>query len=330
MDRGPDGGFRRLRGGRWSGRPREQGARVLAHGAAVGAHEAGGPAGGPGHGGEARQLPAYREVRGGQPEPVVRSRGDRAAAKARGHDGSDLGGGRAGPAIPGHDLRGGSGREAVRRANRPGRRPRLPLKRRVEHRTGTERVSGDRSRLPTEGNNPRTADIDTLEPRAILDRLHAEDRRAVEAVGEVLDDVATAVDIVVRAFRSGGRLIYIGAGTSGRLGVLDAAECPPTFGTEPTMVQAILAGGPEAMWRSREGAEDSAEEGGAAIAERDVGPRDVVFGIAAGSTTPFVIGALREAIRRGAATVFLTCVPPADLPIASEVHAVVAPRRGSE
>ncbi len=191
-------------------------------------------------------------------------------------------------------------------------------------------MSVDRSRLPTEGNNPRTADIDTLEPRAILDRLHAEDRRAVEAVGEVLDDVATAVDIVVRAFRSGGRLVYIGAGTSGRLGVLDAAECPPTFGTEPTMVQAILAGGPEAMWRSREGAEDSAEEGAAAIAERDVDSRDVVFGIAAGSTTPFVIGALREAIRRGAATVFLTCVPPADVPIASQVHVVVAPLTGPE
>ena len=191
-------------------------------------------------------------------------------------------------------------------------------------------MSVDRSRLPTEGNNPRTADIDTLEPRAILDRLHAEDRRAVEAVGEVLDDVATAVDIVVRAFRSGGRLLYIGAGTSGRLGVLDAAECPPTFGTEPTMVQAILAGGPEAMWRSREGAEDSAEEGAAAITERDVDSRDVVFGIAAGSTTPFVIGALREAIRRGAATVFLTCVPPADVPIASQVHVVVAPLTGPE
>ncbi len=191
-------------------------------------------------------------------------------------------------------------------------------------------MSVDRSRLPTEGNNPRTADIDTLEPRAILDRLHAEDRRAVEAVGEVLDDVATAVDIVGRAFRSGGRLVYIGAGTSGRLGVLDAAECPPTFGTEPTMVQAILAGGPEAMWRSREGAEDSAEEGAAAITERDVDSRDVVFGIAAGSTTPFVIGALREAIRRGAATVFLTCVPPADVPIASQVHVVVAPLTGPE
>ncbi|HJU86000.1 MAG TPA: N-acetylmuramic acid 6-phosphate etherase [Gemmatimonadota bacterium] len=191
-------------------------------------------------------------------------------------------------------------------------------------------MSVDRSRLPTEGNNPRTADIDTLEPRAILDRLHAEDRRAVEAVGEVLDDVGAAVEVVVRAFQSGGRLVYVGAGTSGRLGVLDAAECPPTFGTDPEMVQAILAGGPEAMWRSREGAEDAAEGGAAAIAERGIEARDVVFGIAAGSTTPFVIGALREAIRRGAATVFLTCVPPADVPIASEVDVVVAPLTGPE
>jgi N-acetylmuramic acid 6-phosphate etherase len=191
-------------------------------------------------------------------------------------------------------------------------------------------VSVDRSRLPTEGINPRTADIDTLEPRAILERIHAEDRRAVEAVGEVLDDVAAAVERVVRAFESGGRLIYVGAGTSGRLGVLDAAECPPTFGTDPSLVQAILAGGPEAMWQACEGAEDSAESGAAAIAEREVDSRDVVLGIAAGSTTPFVIGALREALRRGAGTVFLTCVPPADAPIAAEVEVVVAPLTGAE
>jgi N-acetylmuramic acid 6-phosphate etherase len=191
-------------------------------------------------------------------------------------------------------------------------------------------VSVDRSRLPTEGINPRTADIDALEPRAILDRIHAEDRRAVEAVGEVLDDVAAAVDRVVRAFASGRRLIYVGAGTSGRLGVLDAAECPPTFGTDPAQVQAVLAGGPEAMWRAREGAEDSAESGAAAIAERAVERGDVVLGIAAGSTTPFVIGALREAIRRGAETVFLTCVPPSEVPIAREVDVVIAPLTGAE
>ena len=191
-------------------------------------------------------------------------------------------------------------------------------------------MSVDRSRLLTESVNPRTADIDTLEPRAILDRMHTEDLQAVAAVGEVLDQVAAVVERVVRAFRDGGRLIYVGAGTSGRLGVLDAAECPPTFGTDPSLVQGVLAGGPEAMWRAREGAEDSPDEGGAAIAERDVGPRDVVMGIAAGSTTPFVLGALREAIRRNAGTVFLTCVPPADAPIAREVDVVIAPLTGPE
>lgn len=191
-------------------------------------------------------------------------------------------------------------------------------------------MSVDRSRLPTEGINPRTQDIDTLEPRAILDRIHAEDLRAVEAVGDVLDDVAAAVDLVVRAFESGGRLIYVGAGTSGRLGVLDAAECPPTFGTDPSQIQAVLAGGPDAMWRAREGAEDAPDDGGAAIAEREVDERDVVFGIAAGSTTPFVIGALQEANRRGATTVFLTCVPPADAAIAREADLVIAPLTGPE
>lgn len=191
-------------------------------------------------------------------------------------------------------------------------------------------MSVDRSRLLTESVNPRTSDIDTLEPRAILDRIHAEDLQAVAAVGEVLDQVAAAVERVVRAFREGGRLIYVGAGTSGRLGVLDAAECPPTFGTDPSLVQGVLAGGPEAMWRAREGAEDSPDDGGAAIAEREVGPRDVVMGIAAGSTTPFVLGALREAIRRNAGTVFLTCVPPSDAPIAGEVDVVIAPLTGPE
>ena len=188
----------------------------------------------------------------------------------------------------------------------------------------------DRSHLLTEKANPRTADIDTLDARAIVARIHAEDRRAFEAVGEVLEPVAEAVERVVAAFRRGGRLVYVGAGTSGRLGVLDAAECPPTFGTDPDMVQGILAGGPEALVRAREGVEDVAEDGAAAVAERDVGDRDVVVGIAAGSTTPFVIGALREARRRGAATVFLTCVPPADTPIAGEVDVVIAPLTGPE
>lgn len=191
-------------------------------------------------------------------------------------------------------------------------------------------MGGDRSRLPTEGINPRTTDIDTLGPREIVERIHAEDRRAVEAVGAVLDDVAEAVERLVGTLESGGRLFYVGAGTSGRLGVLDAAELPPTFGTDPARVQAILAGGPDAMWRAREGAEDVPADGAAAVAEHGVDDRDLVVGIAAGSTTPFVLGALREAIRRGAGTVFLTCVPPADAPIAREVDVVIAPLTGPE
>lgn len=191
-------------------------------------------------------------------------------------------------------------------------------------------MSVDRSRLPTEGINPRTTDIDTLGPREIVERIHAEDRRAVEAVGAVLDEVAEAVERLVRTLESGGRLFYVGAGTSGRLGVLDAAELPPTFGTDPSRVQAILAGGPDAMWRAREGAEDVPADGAAAVAEHGVDDRDLVVGIAAGSTTPFVLGALREAIRRGAGTVFLTCVPPADAPIAREVDVVIAPLTGPE
>lgn len=178
--------------------------------------------------------------------------------------------------------------------------------------------------------NPRTADIDTLETREILARLHAEDRRAVGAVGEVLDTVASAVERVVAAFRAGGRLIYVGAGTSGRLGVLDAAEIPPTFGTDPNLVQGVIAGGHEALVRSREGAEDDPEAGRAGIADRGVSGIDVVVGIAAGSTTPYVIAAVREARRRGATTVLLTCVSPENAPLAEEVDVVIAPRTGPE
>jgi N-acetylmuramic acid 6-phosphate etherase len=188
----------------------------------------------------------------------------------------------------------------------------------------------DRSHLLTEKANPRTADIDTLDARAVVERIHAEDALAFEAVGEVLDAIARAVELVVEAFRRGGRLIYIGAGTSGRLGVLDASECPPTFGTDPAMVQGVIAGGYDALVRAVEGAEDVAGDGAAALAERAVGERDVVLGIAAGSTTPFVIGGLEEARRRGATTIFLTCVPSEDIPIASEVDLVIAPLTGPE
>jgi N-acetylmuramic acid 6-phosphate etherase len=136
--------------------------------------------------------------------------------------------------------------------------------------------------------------------------------------------------MVEEAFRSGGRLIYAGAGTSGRLGVLDAAECPPTFGSDPAMVIGVVAGGAEALVRSKEGAEDRADEGEAAMTGLNVGPGDVVVGIAAGSTTPYAIGALREARRRGARTVLLACVPRQDIEIAGEVDLVIAPLTGPE
>ena len=188
----------------------------------------------------------------------------------------------------------------------------------------------DRSRLLTETVNPRTTQLDTLETRGILELIHAEDRRAFEAVGEVLDDIELAAKMVEAGFREGGRLIYAGAGTSGRLGVLDAAECPPTFGSSPDMVVGVLAGGTEALTRSREGAEDRPDDGAAAMAGLAVGPRDVVVGIAAGSTTPYAIGALREARRRRARTVLLACVPRQDIEVAGEVDLVIAPLTGPE
>ena len=191
-------------------------------------------------------------------------------------------------------------------------------------------MTRDRSHLLTEKVNPRTADLDTLETREILERIHAEDLRAFEAVGEVLDEIGRAAMMVEEAFRSGGRLIYAGAGTSGRLGVLDAAECPPTFGSDPAMVVGVVAGGPEALVHSQEGAEDRADEGQAAMAGLDVGPHDVVVGIAAGSTTPYAVGALREARRRGSRTVLLACVPREDIEIAAEVDLVIAPLTGAE
>ena len=140
----------------------------------------------------------------------------------------------------------------------------------------------------------------------ILRLINDEDRLVPEIVAGELPYIEQAVGLVVVAFRSGGRLIYVGAGTSGRLGVLDAAECPPTFGADLTQVQGIMAGGARALVRAVEGAEDDAEAGAKAIAEKDVGPRDVVMGIAASRRTPFVLAAVAEARRRGAKTVYLT------------------------
>jgi N-acetylmuramic acid 6-phosphate etherase len=166
----------------------------------------------------------------------------------------------------------------------------------------------DRSQLMTERRLAESMQLDQLSIEDALAVMNEQDARAVEAVASQRSQIARAVEIVAAALSSGGRLIYVGAGTSGRLGVLDAAECPPTFGTEPERVLGIIAGGDGAMFKSREGAEDRVEEGAAAVEEKRVGPKDVVMGIAAGGTTPFVRGAVMRAKELGARTIFLCCV----------------------
>ena len=181
----------------------------------------------------------------------------------------------------------------------------------------------------TEQRNPRSAAIDRLSSLELVDLVNAEDRTVAEAVGEERAAIARAIDLVVDAFRAGGRLIYVGAGTSGRLGVLDAAEMPPTFGSDPSMVVGILAGGHQALVRAQEGAEDDPEDGGAAVEGLEVGPDDFVLGIATSGTTPFVHGALARARARGAHTGFLLCTPPwPDL--LDEHDVVIAPLVGPE
>ncbi len=175
-------------------------------------------------------------------------------------------------------------------------------------------------RLPTtEKRNPRSANIDALSTLAIVDLINSEDRMVPKAVGSQRRYIAAAIDVIVDSLREGGRLFYVGAGTSGRLGVLDASECPPTFGVKRSLVQGIIAGGRRALVRSIEGAEDYPRDGAAAIDRKRVTSRDVVVGLAACGVTPFVHGALRRAGQIGAATVCVTCAPevvrsiPADI-----------------
>jgi len=186
----------------------------------------------------------------------------------------------------------------------------------------------DRSHLLTEQRLPESMALDAMPLRDAVALMNQQDARAVAAVGAVGDAIAAAVEQIVAGLRQGGRLFYVGAGTSGRLGVLDASECPPTFRTDPDLVQGIIAGGEAAMFRSQEGAEDRAEDGAAVIDARNVGPNDTVVGIAAGGTTPFVHGALQRAHQRGAATVFLTCVQPFDGEPPADV--VIRPLTGPE
>jgi len=161
----------------------------------------------------------------------------------------------------------------------------------------------------TERRNPRTADIDLASAIEIVDLMNAEDRTVADAVASQREQIAQVVSLTEDAFRRGGRLFYAGAGTSGRLGVLDASECPPTFGSDPEMVQGLIAGGFPAILRAQEGAEDSPAGGAAVMDEHAISDRDVVVGVAASGTTPYVHGALERARARGARTGIVACTP---------------------
>jgi len=189
-------------------------------------------------------------------------------------------------------------------------------------------MSRDYSRLTTEQRNPRSRDLDRCDTLAIVDIINAEDRKVAPAVASQRREIAAAIELIVESLRQGGRLFYVGAGTSGRLGVLDAAESPPTFGTRSSLVQGIIAGGRRALVRAVEGAEDCANAGQAAIDKHRIRSKDVVIGIAACGLTPFVRGALRRARTRGAHTVFITCAPEAK-PLPS-VDVVINPVVGPE
>ncbi len=182
--------------------------------------------------------------------------------------------------------------------------------------------------LATEQRNPHSMRIDVASVRDILEIINTEDHKVPIAVREELPYVERAVEIIVEAFRAGGRLFYVGAGTSGRLGILDASECPPTFGTPPEMVQGLIAGGREAVFRSQEGAEDVEEHGARALEEAGLESRDVVCGIAASRRTPYVVGGVNYARSIGCKTLYVTCNPRSEFNL--DVDVAICPVVGPE
>jgi len=182
--------------------------------------------------------------------------------------------------------------------------------------------------LPTEAINTASAGIDKMPVLDIIDLVVAEDKKVVAAVQRERERIAHGVEIIAEALKKGGRLILVGAGTSGRLGILEAAEMPPTFSTKPELVQAIMAGGQEAVFRAREGVEDNFEEGGRSISRLRVGKRDVVVGVSASGITQFVRGALTVARKKGARIIYVTCWPGTELQ--NFVDLIIAPTVGPE
>ena len=182
--------------------------------------------------------------------------------------------------------------------------------------------------LPTEAINPATLAIDKQPATGVVDLMLAEDKKALAAVHRERDRIAVGADMLAKALRKGGRVIFVGAGTSGRLGVVEAAEMPPTFGTDPTLVQAIMAGGQTAILRAKEGAEDDYEEGSRATRRLKPTKKDVVVGVSASGMTPFVRGALTHARGAGARIIFVTCDPRTELQ--AFVDLTIAPAVGPE
>jgi N-acetylmuramic acid 6-phosphate etherase len=182
--------------------------------------------------------------------------------------------------------------------------------------------------LPTEAINPVTLAVDKAAVPDIIDMIVNEDRKVVAAVQREKERIAHGVEIITQALRKGGRIIFVGAGTSGRLGVVEAAEMPPTFGTSPSLVQALMAGGQEAVFRAKEGVEDNYEEGARSIGRLRLGRKDVVIGVSASGMTPFVRGSLTRARKAGAKIIFVTCWPGSKLQ--NFVDLQIAPAVGPE
>ena len=182
--------------------------------------------------------------------------------------------------------------------------------------------------LPTEAINPISLAVDKAAVPEIIDMIINEDRKVVAAVQKEKQRIAHGVEIITQSLRKGGRVVFVGAGTSGRLGVVEASEMPPTFGTSPTLVQAIMAGGQEAVFRAKEGVEDNYEEGARSIGRLRLGKKDVVIGVSASGMTPFVRGALTRARKSGAKIIFVTCWPGSELQ--NFVDLQIAPAVGPE
>jgi N-acetylmuramic acid 6-phosphate etherase len=194
---------------------------------------------------------------------------------------------------------------------------------------GSKKVFEEIKNLLTEQRNPNSMDIDSKSTIEILRIINEEDKKVPYAVEKEIPYIAQAVEFVVDSFKKGGRLLYFGAGTSGRLGVVDAAECPPTFGTPHELVQGFIAGGREAMFVAQEGAEDKEENGANDVLKANVTSKDTVVGIAASRRTPYVVGAIKKAKELGAKTVFITSNPRREFNI-KEVDVAICPEVGPE